>query len=290
MSIKPSKKDRGIMISNVLKQYTMNREFVKYLGIPLGSRKIAKKKFIDAKISKIYEELDKCELGGLAINQQVKVIRSFICNKLYFIFANMEVGSSYLDNLDRRIRKVINHFVGGQSIQKSYLYASAKFGGLGLPCMRDEYAAYKVSHIANMLSSGEGKRILKGSINLQNKIPENQDLIKSLDKALDHLQLEWSDWKDFKNHSNDTDTWNFSDNEKSGQLQFNFKDLRSGSEIKGLLSNIHKSIIVHSKIPYNYDNFTKFNTRPLLGCLESGISNFYFRECKAPLADGMARF
>jgi hypothetical protein len=160
ISIKPSKKDRGITISNVLKQYVMNREFVKYLGIPLGSRKISKKKFIDAKFSKIYEELDKCELWGLAINQQVKVIRSFICNKLYFIFSNMEVGSTYLDELDRRIRKVINRFTGGQSIQKSYLYASAKFGGLGLPCMRDEYAAYKVSHVANLLSTKEGKKIL----------------------------------------------------------------------------------------------------------------------------------
>jgi hypothetical protein len=28
----------------------------------------------------------------------------------------------------------------------------------------------------------------------------------------------------------------------------------------------------------------------LITCLDAGISNFYFRDCKAPLADGLARF
>jgi hypothetical protein len=41
---------------------------------------------------------------------------------------------------------------------------------------------------------------------------------------------------------------------------------------------------------YDYENYSRFNTRNLITCLETGISNFYFRDCKAPLADGVVRF
>jgi hypothetical protein len=53
------------------------------LGVPVGSRKISKNKFIEAKIEKVLEELDKAEFSGLAINQIIRIIRCYICNKLY---------------------------------------------------------------------------------------------------------------------------------------------------------------------------------------------------------------
>jgi hypothetical protein len=37
-------------------------------------------------------------------------------------------------------------------------------------------------------------------------------------------------------------------------------------------------------------DFENFNPKNRINCLEMGISNFYFRECKAPKADGLARF
>jgi hypothetical protein len=49
-------------------------------------------------------------------------------------------------------------------------------------------------------------------------------------------------------------------------------------------------LITHSKVKYDYENYSRYNTRGLINCLESGVSNFYFREYKAPMTDGLARF
>jgi hypothetical protein len=83
-------KDQNIIIEGVEKEYVTDR-FVKYLGIPLGSRKLCKTKFLESKIQKVLEELDKAEFSGLAINQIVRVVKSYILNKLYFLFANMYI-------------------------------------------------------------------------------------------------------------------------------------------------------------------------------------------------------
>jgi hypothetical protein len=47
--------------------------------------------------------------------------------------------------------------------------------------MMDEYAAYKINHIANLMSTEEGKKTLHGYINFKKKIAANQDLIRSFD-------------------------------------------------------------------------------------------------------------
>jgi hypothetical protein len=95
------------------------------------------------------------------------------------------------------------------------------------------------------------------------------------------------DWNEFKRKRR---SFNWTLNEKTGKLQFRFIDKTTKETIEGNLSNFHKTIISHAKIPYDYDNFRRFNTRGLINCMETGISNFYFKECKAPMADGIARF
>jgi hypothetical protein len=49
-------------------------------------------------------------------------------------------------------------------------------------------------------------------------------------------------------------------------------------------------LISHTRVRYDVENYSRFNTRNLITCLETEVSNFYFRDCKAPLADGLARF
>jgi hypothetical protein len=44
------------------------------------------------------------------------------------------------------------------------------------------------------------------------------------------------------------------------------------------------------ELDYNYENYSRFNTRGLINYMETGISNFYFKECKAPISHGVARF
>jgi hypothetical protein len=117
MAINGRNADRGIDIDGVLKDYKGKEEYIKYLGVPLESKRISKRKFIDAKINKMYEELDKLEFSGLAFNQMVKTIRCFLTNKMYYLFANMSMPKSVLERLDLRIRKIVNNFLGGQPIQ-----------------------------------------------------------------------------------------------------------------------------------------------------------------------------
>jgi hypothetical protein len=158
LAINGDKEDESIIIDGVLKQYMGREEYIKYLGVPLGSRKISKKKFIEAKVNKIREELDKFEFSGFAFNQIVKTLRNFITNKLYYLFANMHISKNVLERLDIRIRKVVNNFLCGQTIQRSFIYANVRNGGLGIPCLVDEYNAYKVNHIANLYLLKKGRR------------------------------------------------------------------------------------------------------------------------------------
>jgi hypothetical protein len=138
LAINGGKNDGGIYIDGVLKSYMGKEEFIKYLGVPLGSRRLSRKKFIEAKFNKVYEELDKLEFSGLAFNQIVKTIRCFISNKLYYLFANMNIPKGILQRLDLRIRRIVNNFLGGQAIQRSFVYANVRNGGLGIPCMLNE--------------------------------------------------------------------------------------------------------------------------------------------------------
>jgi hypothetical protein len=55
-----------------------------------------------------------------------------------------------------------------------------------------------VNHVANLLSSEDGKKILKGYYDLKGKIAKNQDLVEGLETALSELHITWCDWEDFK--------------------------------------------------------------------------------------------
>jgi hypothetical protein len=154
-----SKEYRNIIIDGVKKEYVSDT-FVKYLVVPIGSKRICKKKFIEAKVQKFFEELDKIEYCGLAINQVIRVIRCYIVNKLYYIFANMDVPKGVPQSIDKRVRNIINRFMKGQYLQKSFIRESARIGGFGVPCMEDEYAAHKIHHIANLMSTSDGRGIM----------------------------------------------------------------------------------------------------------------------------------
>jgi hypothetical protein len=56
------------------------------------------------------------------------------------------------------------------------------------------------------------------------------------------------------------------------------------------LKNINISLVNHARIVYDYEMYDRFNTRGLINCMETGISNFYFKEYKASMVDGVARF
>jgi hypothetical protein len=97
--------------------------------------------------------------------------------------------------------------------------------------MENEYYAYKVNHVANLLSSEDGKKILKGYCDLKGKITTNQDLVKGLEDALEILNIKWCDWEDFVLQGTG---WDWKINEKdNGKKYFNFIDRVSGHKYNG---------------------------------------------------------
>jgi hypothetical protein len=105
---------------------------------------------------------------------------------------------------------------------------------------------------------------------------------------LNHLKIDWPDWERFK-----ADRLNFEwtpNEKKNGKSQFRFIDARTKHEYSSRVENIHKCLIEHARIVYDYDNYSRHYTRGLINCLEIGVSNFFFRECKTPMADGLIIF
>jgi hypothetical protein len=124
--------------------------------------------------------------------------------------------------IDRRIRKLINNFLKGQSLQLSFIYGNTPNGGLGVPNMEDEYAAYKINHLANLFSTEEGKSILLGHINIDKKIAKNQNVVKSFEEALETLKVELPDWERFNREGK---SFSWSVNERTGNSEVIFATL-----------------------------------------------------------------
>jgi hypothetical protein len=106
--------------------FASDLSYIKYLGVPIGSKRIAKKKFAENKLQKIYSELDKLESSNLSINQKLKVIHNFISPQMNYIYSNSYVLKGQAHNLDKRIHRVINKLLGGQKLTKTYLHLFIK--------------------------------------------------------------------------------------------------------------------------------------------------------------------
>jgi hypothetical protein len=116
-----------------------------------------------------------------------------------------------------------------------------------------------VNHVANLLSSEDGKKMLNGYIDLKGKLARNQDLVEDLKEALDKIRIEWCDWKDFVLQRMN---WEWKINEKdNGHQYFNFINKSSQHKYKGRRENIHKSVVAHTKVVFDYENYSRFNTR-----------------------------
>jgi hypothetical protein len=97
---------------------------IKYLGVPLGIRKLANLKFNNQRISKIRKILDRIRNSGLKITQIVHAIKTYVLPRLDYSMMNSVVSKVELKKLDTYIRKIINENVGGPPLWKRMLYTS----------------------------------------------------------------------------------------------------------------------------------------------------------------------
>jgi hypothetical protein len=113
------------------------------------------------------------------------------------MFPNIDVPAGILDEVDCRIRRIVNRFLKRQSLQKSYFDTSLRNGGLEVPNIKDGYIAYKIHQIATLISTTDWQGILDGYLNLKRKVAIHLSLVGSLGKALNHLHIKWLDWDEF---------------------------------------------------------------------------------------------
>jgi hypothetical protein len=59
--------------------------------------------------------------------------------------------------------------------------------------MKYEYTAYKINHVAKLMSITNERGILDGYLNMKRKVAQHLGLIDSLEEVLDHLGIKWSD-------------------------------------------------------------------------------------------------
>jgi hypothetical protein len=206
-----SKTNQVIKIAGENKEYMSELEYVKYLGVPLGSRRIGKVKFAEAKIQKILYEKDILEYSGLAINQMLKVNRIIILTQLNYLFSNRFILNRQAEVIDKRIRRLIYNLAKDKTISKDYIYTPLEYGGLGIAEAKMEMHAYRIHQVARLLLKNEGQRIMKEYFNLQGEtIPKFFSLSESLEQSLKEVSLVWDDWNRFKG----TPEYFIADNEK----------------------------------------------------------------------------
>jgi hypothetical protein len=56
------------------------------------------------------------------------------------------------------------------------------------------------------------------------------------------------------------------------------------------VKKIYRSLIDSARITRDFQNYSRYNTSDLINYMETGVSNFFFKECKAPMANGLMRF
>jgi hypothetical protein len=189
-----SKTNQIIKIAVENKEYFSELEYVKYLGVPLGSKRISKVKFAEAKIQKMLYEIDRLEYSGLAINQMLKIIRIMILTQPNYLFSNGFILNRQAEVIDKRIRRLIYNFTKDKTISKDYIYTPLEYGGLGIAEAKIEMHAYRIHHVARLLLKNEGQKIMKEYFNLQGEtIPKFLSLSESLDHSLKEVSLIWDD-------------------------------------------------------------------------------------------------
>jgi hypothetical protein len=111
------------------------------------------------------------------------------------------------------------------------------------------------------MSTTDRRGILEDYLNIRKKAAKHLSIIDSLEQALKHLGIKWLDRDEFFEKRRRFE-WTL--NEKTSKTQFRFQDETTGSIYDGNLKNIHRSLVNHARIVYDYEMYGRFNARGLI--------------------------
>jgi hypothetical protein len=133
---------------------------IKYLGMPLGSRRLGKMKFSETKFSQMEKELDRIVNSGLKVSQIINAIKTFILPKVDYLFRHSVVAQGKIKQFDSLIRKRIKAMIGGPMLSKDMIYSDWKDGGLGITCLEERYPICKIVNLCHLLNGEIREKIL----------------------------------------------------------------------------------------------------------------------------------
>jgi hypothetical protein len=134
------------------------KQTVKYLRVPLGTKRLSKMRFNNSKLENIKKIIERLDRSGLKLTQFIDAIRIFVLPRLDYCMMNSIVSLLELTKSDNIIRKLINGRIGGPALSKSLFYTSWKNGGLDLKNLRERYFACKFNNLAHFFLRDEETR------------------------------------------------------------------------------------------------------------------------------------
>jgi hypothetical protein len=134
------------------------KDTIKYVGVPLSTRKVSKLKFNKNRIEKTMNILERLRYSGLKIPQIIDAIRRFVLPRLDYTIMNSIMGITELRRLDQFIRNIVNEMVGGPVLTKDLFYMTTKNRGLCSRLLMERYQACKYNTIVHFLQRDDGTR------------------------------------------------------------------------------------------------------------------------------------
>jgi hypothetical protein len=122
-------------------------ETVKYLGVPLSTKRFAKLDFAQHIIDKQRMNIERFMASGLKISQLIHGFKTFINSALDYVMANSICRRGDLDKVDLTIRKGLNEIIGKPATSVNLFYTKWTDGGLCLKSMVERYDILKINNM-----------------------------------------------------------------------------------------------------------------------------------------------
>jgi hypothetical protein len=142
--------------SSIEMQYNDLNKTIKYLGIPLGSKKWSKMKSNEKVFQKMARGAERLASSGIKINQLLYSLRTHILPMAEYILRNSICYKSSLTEMDQLIRAILHDKIGGMHIPIDLHYLNTGKGGFGLMNLTDRYKICKIANLFHIFNSEIG--------------------------------------------------------------------------------------------------------------------------------------
>ena len=126
-----------------------------YLGAPISGNKASKISLSKEKVKVTKNKIKLVFNSPLTLSQKIHAIKTFVLPYLDYTLTNSIFAARDLAEIDSLIRGKIARDANTSRIPKEYAHISGKFGGLGIPSLKNKADKLKISNFIGQLISKE---------------------------------------------------------------------------------------------------------------------------------------